>query len=97
MDIRIQYEGFVDALTSRAYNFLVLDVVRGSRRFTVVVPSESFRANSLKFQDGPSISFEMLKQELDRETQEVPAKAHLNIAATDVQQYMQRHFQRKRS
>ena len=97
MDIRIQYEGFVAVHASRVYNFLVLDVLRGSRRFAVVVPTESFRPNSLKFQDGPSISFEILKQELDRETQESPAKAHLNIAAEDVQQYLRRHFQRKRS
>jgi hypothetical protein len=46
----------------------------------------------LKFQDGPPISFERLKQELDRETQESHAEAHLNIGELDIQQYVERHY-----
>lgn len=97
MHVLIQYEGFVVARTSRVYNFLVTDAPGVSRQFTVKVPSESFRSTSLKFQDGPPISFELLKQELNREMQESRAKAHWNIGEQEIQQYLERHYQRKRS
>ena len=96
MDIRIEYEGFADAPTSRVYNFLVTGVPGAFRRFTVKVPSEAFRSTSLKFQDGPPLCFELLKQELDRVMQELPVKAHLNIGEEDIQEYLERHSKRKK-
>lgn len=96
MDIRIEYQGFADAPTSRVYNFLVTGVPGASHRFTGNIPWEEFRSTSLKFQDGPPICFELLKQELDRVTQESPAKAHLNIGEEDIQEYMERHSKHKK-
>ena len=99
MDILIQYEGFDVASASRVYNFLVIDSPGVSRQFTVDVPSESFRSTPLKFQDGPSISLQRLKQELhkEKETEKVHAEAHLNIGDQDIQEYLERHYPRKRS
>ena len=95
MNVLIQYQGFIVAGTSRVYNFHVIDAPGESRQFTVQVPSGSFRPTFLKFQDGPPISFERLKQELDGETQESHAEAHLNIGEQDIQGYLERHYPRK--
>ena len=92
MNVLIQFEGFIVSATSRIYNFLVIYKPGESRQFSVKVPSESFRSTLLKFQDGPPISFERLKEELAGETQELHAQAHLNIAAPDIQGYMERHY-----
>lgn len=97
VDILIQYEGFDVASASRVYNFLVIDSPGVSRQFTVDVPSESFRSTPLKFQDGPSISLQRLKQELNRETEKAHAEAHLNIGDQDIQEYLERHYPRKHS
>lgn len=100
MDILIQYEGFVVLGASRVYSFLVVDALRGSRQFTVHVPQASFsRLTALKFQDGPQLSFQRLKQELDSETEQSRLETHLsiNIGERDVQDYIDRHAPRKRS
>ena len=95
MSISIRFEGFVVARTSRTYNFEVIDALGESRQFIVKVPSESFRPAFLTFQDGPAISFERLKFEIDGETQESHAKAQLNIGEPDIQEYLERHHPRK--
>ena len=95
MAISIRYEGFVVARTSRIYNFDVVAPLGESRQFNVKVPSESFRPTQLTFQDGPAICFERLKLEIDGETQELHAKAHLNIGEPDIQEYLERHHPRK--
>ena len=97
MDVLIQYEGFTVAGASRVYNFLVIDAPGISRQFTVGVLSESFRVTPLKFQDGPSISLQRLKQELSRETEKAHAEAHLKIGEQDIQEYLERHYPRKRA
>ncbi|MBI4463466.1 MAG: hypothetical protein HY647_02070 [Acidobacteria bacterium] len=88
----IQLERVTVSATSRTYQFMVIDGSGESRRFFVQVPLESFRAMSLKFQDGPQISSELLVQELDRETQQVHAEAHLNVGEPDIQKYLERHY-----
>ena len=95
MAISIRYEGCVVAHTSRVYNFDAFDALGESRQFNVKVPSESFRPTLLTFQDGPAICFERLKFEIDGETQESHAKAHLNIGEPDIQDYLERHHPRK--
>ncbi|OFW09043.1 MAG: hypothetical protein A3G20_04010 [Acidobacteria bacterium RIFCSPLOWO2_12_FULL_59_11] len=95
MNVLIQYEGFIVAGNSRVYNFHVIDTPGESRQFTVTVLSGSFRPTSLKFQYGPSISFERLKQELDGETQELHAQVHLDIEEQDIRGYLERHYPRK--
>ena len=95
MNVLIQYEGFIVGGTSRVYNFRVIDAPGEFRQFTVTVPSGSFRPTFLKFQDGPPISFERLKQELDGETQELHAQAHLDIEEQDIRGYLERHYPRK--
>ncbi|MBI4459345.1 MAG: hypothetical protein HY648_04725 [Acidobacteria bacterium] len=95
MNALIQFEGFVVSATSRTYNFRVIEVPEEPRQFSVKVPLESFRAALLKFQDGPPISFERLQEELDGETKESPAKAHLNIDEPHIQLYLERHNPRK--
>ncbi len=97
MSVQIQYEGLVVAPTSRDYNFLVIDALRESRQFTVKVPLDMFRSTSLQYQDGPSICFELLQKELNSETQESLAKSRLNIGEQNIRDYMERHYQRKRS
>jgi len=97
ISVQIQYEGLVVAQASRDYNFLVIDTLRESRQFTVKVPLDLFRSTSLLYQDGPSLCFEILQKELDSETQESLAKSHLNIGEQDLREYMERHYQRKRS
>ena len=97
MDVLIQYEGFIIADASRVYNFVVIEAPGVSRQFTVGVPSESFRLTPLKFQDGPSISLQRLKQELGRETEKAHAEAHLHIGEQDIQEYLERHYPRRRS
>ncbi len=90
----IQYVGFNVAASSRIYNFDVLDL-KEAREFTVQVQSEAFRPARLRFQDGPSICFERLKQELEGETQESRAEAHLSIGEPDIHEYLEQHYPRK--
>ncbi len=90
----IQYIGFNVAGSSRIYNFDVLEP-KEAREFTVQVRSEAFRPAGLKLQDGPGICFTRLKQELQGETQEARAEAHLSIGARDIQEYLEQHDPRK--
>ena len=92
MKILVQYEGFSVSTTSRTYNFHVIDAPGESRQFTVNVPLQSFRLTPLKFQDGPLITYERVKEELDRETQESHAAGDLNIGEPDIQGYLARHY-----
>lgn len=87
----IQYVGFNVAGNSRVYNFDVIDAAE-AREFTVNVQSEAFRLAGLNLQDGPAICFARLKQELQGETQEARAEAHLSIADWDIQEYLERHY-----
>lgn len=90
----IQYIGFNLAARSRIYNFDVLDSDQ-TREFTVTVQAEDFRPAALKLQDGPGICFVRLEQELQGETQEARAEAHLNIGERDIQEYLGRHYPRQ--
>ena len=90
----IQYVGFDVAASSRIYNFDVLDP-QEAREFTVQVQSEAFRPAGLKLQDGPGICYTRLKQELQGETQEARAEAHLRIGERDIQEYLEQHDPRK--
>ncbi len=91
----IQYLGFNVAASSRVYNFDVIDKAEEAREFTVKVQSETFRSARLKFQDGPGICFERLEQELESETQESRAEAHLSIGKRDNQEYLEGRYPRK--
>ncbi len=93
----IQYVGFNVAPNSRIYTFHVIDAPEETREFTVKVQSEAFRSPSLKFQDGPGICFARLQRELEGETQESRAEAHLRIGDQDIQEYLEQHYPRKRS
>jgi hypothetical protein len=90
----IQYVGFNVASRSRIYNFDVIDIAE-TREFTVKVQSEAFRPPRLKAQDGPGICFERLEQELEGETQESRAEAHLSIGEPDIQEYLEGHYPRR--
>ncbi len=90
----IQYVGFNVAASSRIYNFDVIDTAE-TREFTVKVQSEAFRPARLKAQDGPGICFERLEQELEGETQESRAEAHLSIGKRDIQEYLEGHYPRQ--
>jgi hypothetical protein len=78
------------------YSFHVVDASEETREFTVKVQSEAFRSSSFKFQDGPGICFARLKQELEEETQESRAEADLHIGKQDIDEYLERHYPRKR-
>jgi hypothetical protein len=90
----IQYVGFNVADSSRTYNFDVIGAEE-TREFTVKVQSEAFRPACLKLQDGPDICFTRLKQELQGETQEARAQAHLGIGERNIQEYMEQHYPRR--
>lgn len=90
----IQYVGFNIVASSRVYNFDVIDIEE-AREFTVKVQSEAFCPAALKLQDGPDISYARLKQELQGETSEARAEAHLSIADHDIQEYLERHSPRR--
>lgn len=92
MKTQVQFEGFTVSATARTYNYRVTDTPGESRRFSVEVSLESFRATSLKFQDGPLLTQERLEQELGQETQEAPAQARLTVCAPDIQGYLERHY-----
>lgn len=94
--MNIQYVGFNVATASRSYTFRVIDAAE-TRQFTVKIQSEAFRSTALKFQDGPEICFVRLKRELEGETQESRAEPHVHIEDQDIQEYLQRHYPRKRS
>ena len=93
----IQYVGFDVASSSRIYNFHVIDLPEEAREFTVEVQSETFRSARFKVQDGPGICFARLKQELQGETQESRAEAHLSIGERDIQEYVERQHPRRRA
>ncbi len=88
----IQYHGFSLEAASRAYAFHVIDSAQETREFTINVENSAFRILPFKFQDGPGICFGRLKQELDRETSEAPAKHHLRITPSDIQQYVEKTY-----
>lgn len=93
----IQYVGCDIAVSSRTYSFDVIDPSAENREFTVMVQSEAFRADGLKFQDGPGICFARLQLALDRETPELRAEAHLGIGAQDIQEYRAHHYPHKKT
>jgi hypothetical protein len=86
--VYIQYVGFDTAATARTYSFQVIDTPHEIRDFTVDVQSKAFQAARLQLQDGPAICLARLKQELQGETQESRALAHLNIEERDLQQFL---------
>lgn len=90
----IQYVGFNDGASSLVYSFEVIDTA-AVRKFTVKVESDAFRPARLKLQDGPGICFARLKQELQEETQEARAEAHLSIGERYIQEYLEQHYPRK--
>jgi hypothetical protein len=87
----IQYIGFKVADSSRTYNFDVIDT-KEVREFTVKVQSEAFRPGCLRLQDGPGICFERLERELEIETQESHAEAHLSLGERDINKYSEQHY-----
>ena len=97
MNSLVQYEGFIVSTTSRTYHFRVIDKPGAFRPFHIQIASESFRSTSLKFQDGPNISSERLKQELADETEDSHAKTNMDIGEQDIQSYLERHYPRKGS
>jgi hypothetical protein len=70
----------------------VIDAPGESRRFSVEVALESFRATPLKFQDGPLLARERVEQELQREALESRAEAHMKIGDPDIVRYIERHY-----
>lgn len=88
MNLFIRYEGFVVVATSRLYNFSVGTGSDKPRHFTVSIPPESFVSAHLKFQDGPSISLQRLKEELGLEAEDYPAKTQLTISGPDIESYL---------
>ena len=93
----IHFAGYDNEANSRIYNFDVVDPPREARTFTVEIESKTSRGSSLQLQDGPSICFERLRRELERETPELRAEAHLRIGEQDVQEYLARQRPQKKA
>jgi len=93
----IQYAGFIAAATARIYAFRVADALQKAREFTVRVRLAAFRPAALKFQEGPQICLARLERELEGETPESSANAHLCVEEQDIQEYVQQRHPRKRS
>lgn len=87
----IQYAGFDVKDNSRVYNF---DVVEpgAEREFTVQINSDAFGPACLKLQDGPGICFARLEHELQGETPELRAQAHLTIGKNDIRGYLEKTY-----
>src|SRR5438132_9476332 len=62
---------------------------------SMAIQSAAFRPGSLKLHDGPGICYARLKLELDGETQESRAEAHLSLGKRDIQEYSEQHYPRK--
>ena len=90
--VMIQLEGFTVSRSCRTYNFRVTDAPGEFRQFSVHILLEWFRATPLKFQDGPLLTLERLKQELDRETGDAHAQASLSVGKPDIVGYLERHY-----
>ena len=88
----IQYRGFSLEATSRIYAYRVIGSPQGAREFTVDVQNDAFRSPPLRIQDGPGMCYARLKQELDRETDESPAKTCLRITQYDIQVYLEKTY-----
>jgi hypothetical protein len=93
----IQFAGYDIKANSRIYNFGVVDPPRATRQFTVRIESKTSRWGSLKHQDGPSICFERLRHELERETPELCAQPRLRIEEKDVHEYLARQNPHKKA
>ena len=91
----IQYLGFDSSAGSRIYSFHVIDPPEEARDFTITVQSAAFRPDALKFQDGPDICFARLGHELEQQTPESRAAAHLIIGEPDIKDYLERHHPQK--
>jgi hypothetical protein len=87
----IQYVGFEIGASSRIYGFHVINAPEAARDFTVTVQSQAFRPGGLKLQDGPSICFTRLDQELRCHVQESPPECHLIIGEGDIKDYLGKH------
>jgi len=92
----IQFAGYDVAANSRIYKFDVFDPPRKAREFSVDVESPTSRTAFLKLQDGPSICFDRLRDELKRETPELCAESRLHIGEQDIREYMARHHPREK-
>jgi hypothetical protein len=88
MNVLIRFEGFVVAGSDRVYNFSVGNATDGPRQFTVGIPFLSFAPAQLKFQDGPPISLQRVREELDQEAEDSPAKNDLTITGHDIEAYL---------
>lgn len=88
----IQYHGFSIEAASRVYAYHVIDPPQGSREFTVEIETNALHLPPLKIQDGPGMCYARLKQELDHETGDSPAEAHLHITEGDIQDYVQKTY-----
>ena len=92
----IQFARYEIAANSRIYKFDVFDPPRKAREFSVEVESPTSHSASLKLQDGPSICFDRLRHELERETPELCAEPRLHIGEQDIREYMARHHPREK-
>ncbi len=86
----IQFAGYENKTQSRIYNFDVMNPPQEPRKFTVEIESNASGWGTLKLQDGPSICFDRLRRELERETPGLSTKPHLRIEERDVQEYLAR-------
>jgi hypothetical protein len=91
----IHYEGFTVVATNRLYVFSVDDASVEPRRFIVEITPSSFLPTRLKFQDGPAISLQRVKREIEQESPASPAKAHITISGQDVADYLVRQSPKK--
>ncbi len=90
--MHIQYVGFNLVASSRIYGFRVIDTSVETRKFTVQIEPKAFCAGSLKFQDGPGVSFARLQRELEGETHESHAESHLRVGEQDIGAYRALHY-----
>ena len=95
--MHIQYVGFNLAERSRIYGFRVIDTSVETRKFTVRIEPEAFCAGSLKFQDGPGVSFARLQRELEGETDDSHAESHLCVGEQDIGAYRALHYPIKKA
>jgi hypothetical protein len=87
----IQFARYDIEANSRVYKFDVFYPPRKAREFSVEIESQTPPGSSLKLQDGPSICFDRLRHDLERETPGLCAESRLHIGEQDIREYMARH------
>lgn len=61
---RLEYIGVTASATEREYTMRLRESAAEPRDFVIVISSEAFRSERVRFQDGPDICYQKMQREL---------------------------------